>query len=155
MSSAGIAVVISLFSSALSILFIYAIYAIYFIYFIYFKYSNLYLNYLFITQLNPSLRLLINRLFLIHFTFGFIIKALVYAHLFTLHSFYSYNPLFNTLSSLIVPFYTLFYNDLFVTFLSVSLAFSYTLLYFPDLFGNSDNLIFANPVSTPDHILPE
>ena len=36
------------------------------------------------------------------------------------------------------------------------ILFSFLLLYsHPDILGNSDNLIFANPLSTPNHIVPE
>jgi ubiquinol-cytochrome c reductase cytochrome b subunit len=46
-------------------------------------------------------------------------------------------------------------NDCFVSLIGVSLFFSFFLFWEPDLFGNCDNLIFANPLSTPHHILPE
>jgi quinol-cytochrome oxidoreductase complex cytochrome b subunit len=45
-------------------------------------------------------------------------------------------------------------NDSFLS-LIFSLFFSFFLFWEPDLFGNCDNLIFANPLSTPHHILPE
>ena len=70
-------------------------------------------------------------------------------------SFSSCNSLFNNCSSLIIPFFPLFYNDVFITLIWCSFSFSYFLFTEPDLFGNSDNLIFANAVSTPNHILPE
>ena len=35
-------------------------------------------------------------------------------------------------------------------------SYFYILLFFhPDILGNADNLIVANPLSTPDHIIPE
>ena len=54
-----------------------------------------------------------------------------------------------------IPFFPLLMNDCFVTLIAVSLFFSFFLFWEPDLFGNCDNLIFANPLSTPHHILPE
>ena len=54
-----------------------------------------------------------------------------------------------------IPFFPLFMNDCFVSLIGVSLFFSFFLFWEPDLFGNCDNLIFANPLSTPHHILPE
>ena len=43
-----------------------------------------------------------------------------------------------------IPFYLAVFSSVF------------SLLFFhPDILGNADNLIFADPLSTPDHIVPE
>ena len=102
-----------------------------------------------------SCNVIINRIFVVHSSVGFLIGNVLFAHVFPPHTLSSSNPLFNTCSSLIIPSFPLFYNDVFVTFISFSSSFSYFPFWDPDLFGNSDNLIFASAVSTPNHILPE
>lgn len=102
-----------------------------------------------------SCNVIINRIFVVHFSLGLLIGNVLFLHVFLLHSFSSCNALFNSCSSLIIPFFPLFYNDVFVTLIWCCFSFCYFLFSEPDLFGNSDNLIFANAVSTPNHILPE
>ena len=92
---------------------------------------------------------------MVHFSSGFLIGYVLFVHVFLPHSFSSCNPLSNTCSSLIIPFFPYFYKDVFVTLIRCSFSFRYFLFLEPDLFGNCDNLIFANVVSTPNHILPE
>lgn len=102
-----------------------------------------------------SSNVIINRIFVVHFSLGFLIGNIIFIHIFFLHSFSSSNSLFNSNTSLIIPFFPLFYNDIFVTLIWCSFSFCYFLFSEPDYFGNSDNLIFANSISTPNHILPE
>ena len=58
------------------------------------------------------------------------------------------------LSSYIISFYLVIFKDI-----SLGLFYIYSffiLLFFhPDILGNADNLIIANPLVTPDHIVPE
>ena len=102
-----------------------------------------------------SLYIIINHIFTIHFIIGVILSYLLLIHILLLHSFSSFNALFNSYSSLIIPFFPLFYNDIFVTFICCYTSFCYFIFYEPEILGNSDNLIFANVISTPNHILPE
>ena len=81
----------------------------------------------------------------------FIIFLLI--QLLLLHAYSSTNPLVNSIS-LIIPFYCYFFKDvLFITYLFFII--NYFLYYEPDLLGNCDNNIPANPFSTPQNILPE
>ena len=48
----------------------------------------------------------------------------------------------------------LFFKDAFVSYVT-ALFISFYLFWDPDVFGNADNPITANPLSTPTHILPE
>jgi ubiquinol-cytochrome c reductase cytochrome b subunit len=96
---------------------------------------------------------IVNRIFVFHFSLGFIIGLLILVHIALLHTFSSSNPLTNN-NSIIIPFYALFFKDCFVSYV-ISLFFCFYLFWEPDVFGNCDNLIFANPLSTPNHILPE
>ena len=62
-----------------------------------------------------SCNVIINRIFVLHFSLGFLIGCLIFVHLFVLHSFSSSNPLLNSCSSLMIPFFPLFMNDCFVS----------------------------------------
>jgi quinol-cytochrome oxidoreductase complex cytochrome b subunit len=50
------------------------------------------------------------------------------------------------------PYYS--YKD-YVGFLIFGLFFSFILFFYPNLLGHSDNYIPANPLVTPEHIVPE
>jgi ubiquinol-cytochrome c reductase cytochrome b subunit len=84
---------------------------------------------------------------------GFIIGFIILVHIALLHTVGSSNPLLNS-GSLLIPFYAIFFKDCFFTF-SLSIFFCSMLYLDIDIFGNCDNLIIANPSSTPNHIVPE
>jgi ubiquinol-cytochrome c reductase cytochrome b subunit len=102
---------------------------------------------------NPTL----NRFFSLHYLLPFIIAAVVVIHIWALHRFGSNNPIgiepkgpqdkipFH-------PYYTV--KDLYGmgVFLILFCAFVF---FAPDFFGEPDNYIEANPLSTPAHIVPE
>lgn len=96
---------------------------------------------------------ILNKLFMFHFFIGFIIGFLILVHIYLLHLFSSFNLVSNNYSYLLV-FYAMFFKDCFVSYVVFS---SMSLLLFcePDAFGSCDNLVFANPMSTPNHIVPE
>jgi ubiquinol-cytochrome c reductase cytochrome b subunit len=102
---------------------------------------------------NPTL----NRFFVLHYLFPFIIVGVTMLHLVALHMFGSNNPLGidrkkPSDSVPFHPFYTI--KDLFG--LSVYLLIFATLIFFsPNFFGEPDNYIPANPLVTPPHIVPE
>ena len=95
----------------------------------------------------------LNKVFMLHFFIGFIIGFLILIHIFMLHLFSSFNLVSNNYS-ISLSFYSLFFKDCFVSYVVFS---SMSLLLFvePDIFGSCDNLILANPMSTPNHIVPE
>jgi len=95
----------------------------------------------------------VNRIFVFHFSLGFLIGCFVLIHIIYLHSFSSSNPFINN-SSFIIPFYAIFYKDCLFSCFFVFYIIFYLFLE-PDILGNCDNLVFANPLSTPNHILPE
>ena len=96
---------------------------------------------------------IVNRMFDFHFVLGFIIGFIILFHIILLHSVGSSNPLINS-CSVSIPFYAIFFKDCFFTFLI--LIFFCSMLFFDiDIFGNCDNLIIANPLTTPNHIIPE
>ena len=96
---------------------------------------------------------IVNRMFILHFTLGFIIGSLILFHLALLHNFSSWNPFINN-HSFLISFFLLFFKDAFVSYV-IPLFISFYLFWDPDIFSNADNLITANPLSTPTHILPE
>ena len=96
---------------------------------------------------------ILNRIFIVHFSLGFVLGVLIMIHIFLLHSFSSLNPLTNN-NSIIIPFYSLVFKDCLFSYV-ISLLYSFYLFWEPDIFGNCDNLVLANPLATPNHILPE
>jgi ubiquinol-cytochrome c reductase cytochrome b subunit len=102
---------------------------------------------------NPTL----NRFYALHYLMPFIIVAVVVLHLWGLHRFGSNNPLGIDAKGPqdkipFHPYYTI--KDLYglAIFLLVYAGFVF---YAPNFFGEPDNYIPANPLSTPAHIVPE
>jgi quinol-cytochrome oxidoreductase complex cytochrome b subunit len=102
---------------------------------------------------NPTL----NRFYSLHYLLPFLIVGVVVLHLVALHRFGSNNPLGidtkgpqDTLP--FHPYYTA--KDMFG--LGVFLIIYAIIVFFaPNLFGEPDNYIPANPLATPPHIVPE
>lgn len=94
---------------------------------------------------------IINRIFIIHFMFGFLIGGLVIVHIIILHYLSSSSPTINNMSSLLIPFAIFFFKD----FFSALLMCSSVLFIEPDILGNVSNLILANSLTTPLNIIPE
>ena len=99
----------------------------------------------------------LNRFYSLHYLMPFVITAVVMLHLVALHTVKSGNPLGidpkgpqDTIP--FHPYYTV--KDLFglgVFFI----FFAFFVFFAPDFFGEADNYIPANPLSTPPHIVPE
>jgi quinol-cytochrome oxidoreductase complex cytochrome b subunit len=102
-----------------------------------------------------SSQIIVYRVFIFHFLIGMMIGILILLHIFIIHSFTNSNPVISSNSSIIIPFYPLIYKDLFVLFSILLYIVSFILYWEPDILGNSDNLILANPLLTPTNILPE
>ena len=102
---------------------------------------------------NPTL----NRFYALHYLLPFVILAVVLLHLIALHRFGSNNPLGIEMKGPqdTLPFHPYFtIKDLFglTVFL---LIYSFFVFYAPNFMGSSDNYIPANPIQTPNHIVPE
>ncbi len=102
---------------------------------------------------NPTL----NRFYALHFLLPFVIFAVVFLHIWALHTTKSNNPLgIDTKGPQDTipfhPYYTA--KDMFGVgvFFIVYLA---IVFFWPDLFTEPDNYIEANPLSTPPHIVPD
>lgn len=97
----------------------------------------------------------LNRFFSFHYLFPFILTGLVGVHLVYLHEHGSNNPLGLLFSQDKIPFTPYFtIKDIYglVLFLIV---FSYFVFFDPVYLGHPDNFIPANPLVTPNHIVPE
>jgi len=100
---------------------------------------------------NPTL----NRFFSLHFLLPFLLAALAIIHIIFLHVHGSNNPLgiASNMDKLpIHPYYA--YKDYF-GFIIFGIIFGLILFFYPNLLGHSDNYIPANPLVTPEHIVPE
>jgi len=102
---------------------------------------------------NPTL----NRFFALHYLLPFIIVAVVALHVVALHVHGSNNPLGidpkgpqDTVP--FHPYYTMKDGFGVTVFLIVYAGFVF---FAPDALGNADNYIPANPLVTPNHIVPE
>ena len=75
-------------------------------------------------------------------------------HILVLHGFGSLNAILGNLSSYIISFYLVIFKDISLGLFYMIMVF--ILLFFdPDILGNPDNLVIADPLVTPEHIIPE
>ncbi|EFQ24843.1 cytochrome b (mitochondrion) [Colletotrichum graminicola] len=98
----------------------------------------------------------LNRFFALHFVLPFVLAALVLMHLIALHDTVgSSNPLGVSGNYDRIPFapYYLF-KDLITIFIFV-FGLSLFVFFMPNVLGDSDNYIMANPMQTPAAIVPE
>lgn len=98
----------------------------------------------------------LTRFFALHYLLPFIILGAVMIHLVALHSVKSSNPSgINLADKDNIPFHPYFtVKDLFGLCVFLVL-YSYFVFYQPHLFIEADNYIPANPLQTPEHIVPE
>ncbi|PWR23766.1 cytochrome b [Zavarzinia compransoris] len=102
---------------------------------------------------NPTL----NRFFSLHYLLPFVICAVVFLHLWALHTTKSNNPLGIEIKGDqdTVPFHP-YYTAKDAFGLCVFLMFfAYWVFFNPNYLGHPDNYIEANPLVTPAHIVPE
>ena len=99
----------------------------------------------------------LSRFFSLHYLLPFIILGLVIIHIIYVHEVGSSSPfsLEHRDTQQFVFFYPYFFlKDLF-GFLCLLIFFSFFLFYNPNYLGHCDNYIEANPLITPEHIVPE
>ena len=99
----------------------------------------------------------LNRFFSLHYLFPFLIAGVVVLHIWALHVPGNGNPLGIEVKSKqdtlpMHPYYTT--KDMFGLTLFVIL-FAYFVFFYPNVLGEPDNYIEANPLVTPAHIVPE
>lgn len=98
----------------------------------------------------------LNRFFALHYLFPFILAALVLMHLIALHETVgSSNPLGISGNYDRIPFapYYLF-KDLITIFIFIFVL-SIFVFFMPNILGDSENYVMANPMQTPPAIVPE
>ena len=98
----------------------------------------------------------LNRFFALHFVLPFILAALALMHLIALHdSSGSGNPLGTSANYDRLPFLPYFiFKDLITIFLFI-IALSIFVFFMPNVLGDSENYVMANPMQTPPAIVPE
>ena len=97
----------------------------------------------------------LNRFFSLHYLLPFVIAALSLIHLALLHQEGSGNPLGIESNVDKISMYPYFILKDFVGLVAFILFFSAFVYYAPNVLGHSDNYIPANPMVTPEHIVPE
>nr|YP_009706298.1 cytochrome b [Cyclommatus strigiceps vitalisi]ASF90511.1 cytochrome b [Cyclommatus strigiceps vitalisi] len=97
----------------------------------------------------------LTRFFALHFLLPFIVAAMVMIHLLFLHQTGSNNPLGVNSNIDKIPFHPYFsYKDIF-GFVIMFSTLLILILMSPNLLGDPENFIPANPLVTPVHIQPE
>lgn len=98
----------------------------------------------------------LNRFFALHFVLPFVLAALVLMHLIALHdSAGSGNPLGVSGNYDRIPFAPYFiFKDLITIFLFI-IVLSVFVFFMPNVLGDSENYVMANPMQTPPAIVPE
>jgi ubiquinol-cytochrome c reductase cytochrome b subunit len=98
----------------------------------------------------------LNRFFSLHYVLPFILAALALMHLIALHdSAGSGNPLGVSGNYDRLPFAPYYiFKDLITIFIFV-LVLSIFVFYMPNILGDSENYVMANPMQTPSAIVPE
>jgi ubiquinol-cytochrome c reductase cytochrome b/c1 subunit len=102
---------------------------------------------------NPTL----NRFFALHYLLPFIIVAVVGLHLVALHTHGSNNPLGIDKKGPqdSIPFHPYYTIKDFYGLGVFALIYGALVFFAPNLLGDADNYIPANPLQTPPHIVPE
>ncbi len=97
----------------------------------------------------------LNRFYSLHYTLPFVLAGLSIFHIAALHQYGSTNPLGINTQSSTVYFGTYFGVKDLVGLLFLVFVFAFLVFFYPEYLGHPDNLIPANPYSTPHHITPE
>ena len=97
---------------------------------------------------------ILNRIFVYYFLIGILISICILIYIILLYNFSSSNPSINN-NILIISSYPFIFKDLYSSFITITIIISVFLYWEPDILGNSDNQIIANPLITPNNILPE
>jgi ubiquinol-cytochrome c reductase cytochrome b subunit len=97
----------------------------------------------------------LNRFYSFHYTLPFVLAGLSIFHIAALHQYGSTNPLGVNTQTSTIPFGSYFATKDILGLLYLTLAFCVLVFFYPEWLGHPDNLIPANPYSTPQHIVPE
>jgi len=97
----------------------------------------------------------LNRFFLLHMLLAMIVLILVIAHLYVLHQVHSNNPLGIIGENDFIKFAPFFVLKDVLSIMGFFICFAYIVFFHPNVLGHPENYIQANPMLTPEHIVPE
>jgi len=99
----------------------------------------------------------LKRFFSLHYLLPFVLFALVFLHLWALHTTKSNNPLGVEIKKPAdtLPFHPYFTIKDSVTLGAFLILLSYFAFFAPNYFNHSINYVMADPLVTPEHIVPE
>jgi ubiquinol-cytochrome c reductase cytochrome b subunit len=97
----------------------------------------------------------LNRFFLLHMLLAAIVLVLALAHLYVLHQVHSNNPLRISGENDNIKFSPFYVIKDVLSIMAFLVVFSITLFFYPNVLGHPENYIQANPMLTPEHIVPE
>ncbi len=97
----------------------------------------------------------LNRFFALHFIIPIVIAAASVLHLLFLHQTGSNNPLGISSNSNKVPFHVYYTTKDLVGFVAILSSLCFIALFYPNVLGDPENFLPANPLVTPVHIKPE
>merc|ERR1711865_295861 len=97
----------------------------------------------------------LNRFFSLHYLLPFLIVGAVILHIVALHAEGSNNPLGIKSYGDKIPFYPYFVVKDTFGLMAFFCFFGFFVFFAPNMLGHPDNYIEANPMVTPEHIVPE
>nr|AVW86102.1 cytochrome b [Lepidonotopodium sp. YZ-2018] len=97
----------------------------------------------------------LNRFFALHFLIPFIIAGATILHILFLHQTGSNNPLGINSNADKIPFHVYYSAKDLMGFLLLLISLTFVALFCPNLLGDPENFLPANPLVTPIHIKPE
>nr|ALS46248.1 cytochrome b [Glycera unicornis] len=97
----------------------------------------------------------LNRFFALHFLLPFLITGATMLHLLFLHQTGSNNPLGVNSNYSKVPFHAYYTTKDITGFLIMLFTLTMIVMFTPNLLGDPENFLPANPLVTPIHIMPE
>ena len=97
----------------------------------------------------------LNRFFALHFIIPFLIAGLTIIHLLFLHQSGSNNPLGLNSNSDKISFHIYYTIKDLIGFLILIITLTFIAIFYPNILGDPENFIPANPIVTPIHIKPE
>nr|AEK79998.1 apocytochrome b [Phaeocystis antarctica] len=97
----------------------------------------------------------LNRFFSLHYLLPFLIAGVVVVHMAAVHNDGSNNPLGISSHADKIAFFPYFFIKDTLGLVGGLIFFSFWVYYAPNSLGHPDNYIPANPMSTPEHIVPE
>jgi quinol-cytochrome oxidoreductase complex cytochrome b subunit len=98
----------------------------------------------------------LTRFYILHFILPFVLLFLVGIHIAILHAVGgSSTPTGTKRGEVQIPFHPYYSSKDLLAFIIFLIPFTYIIFFKPNLFSEPDNFIKANPLVTPNHIVPE